>query len=403
MIPKLSESKIGAIAKVARCAVPHLSGFLLAFLISNALLFPLASARAGGLYVADSSGNRVVRFKTPLKHGEKLSLVLGQPNFTSGGGNLTANGMNEPWHVIFQSSTNILWVSDSANERVLGFKAPFSDGQDADIVLGEPNTTSDLCGDSSNDTCFPTDVAFDGAGNLWVADTDNSRVLKFEPPFSTGQSASLVIGQPGFGSHTCVHTTPDGLCDPWALSFDHSGNLWVLDADNNRVVEYEAPFSTGESASLVLGEPDLTHSVCAVTRTGLCTGEFAGDMRIDKKGNVWVSDNFNNRVLEFARGTGFTDGQMAAVVIGQPDFTSHASATTKNGLNIPGSITFDGTGNLYVAEEGNCRVLEFKPKNGKFKTNQKASLVLGQPNFTSMTCAVTQTNLQNPNGIAFGP
>jgi sugar lactone lactonase YvrE len=108
-------------------------------------------------------------------------------------------------------------------------------------------------------------------------------------------------------------------------------------------------------------------------------------------------------VLEFARGTGFTDGQNAAVVIGQPNFTSHTNATTQNGLSVPGGVTFDSKGNLYVAEEGNCRVLEFKAQKGKFATNQKAKLVLGQPNFTSNTCAVTQTNLQNPNGIAFGP
>jgi hypothetical protein len=45
----------------------------------------------------------------------------------------------------------------------------------------------------------------------------------------------------------------------------------------------------------------------------------------------------------------------------------------------------------------------FKGKKGKFKTNQNAALVLGQPNFTNHTCAVTQTNLQNPRGIGFGP
>ena len=332
---QIPEPKLGAFATMARCAGPHLSGLLLALLISSALLLRVSSARAGGLYVADSSGNRVVRFKTPLKHGEKESLVLGQPNFTSTGGNQTVNGMDEPWHVIFQSSTGILWVSDSANDRVLGFKAPFSNGQDADIVLGQPDPTSDTCSDSMSGMCFPTDVALDSTGNLWVSDTDNNRVLKFEPTFSTGQSASLVIGQLGFNANAPM-LTPDGLFEPWALSFDQSGNLWVLDAGNNRIVEYEPSFSTGESASLVLGEPDLIHSACVATQSGICPSEFGGDLRIDRKDNVWMVDNFNNRVLEFARGAGFTDGQNAAVVIGQPDFSSHASATTQNGLFDPG-------------------------------------------------------------------
>jgi hypothetical protein len=58
---------------------------------------------------------------------------------------------------------------------------------------------------------------------------------------------------------------------------------------------------------------------------------------------------------------------------------------------------------LYVSQIASCRIQKFKPKKGKFKTNQNAALVLGQPNFTTSTCAVSQTNLQNPRGIGFGP
>lgn len=191
------------------------------------LIGSASSALGGGLYVADSSGNRVVRFKTPLKKGEKESLVLGQPNFNGVDGGAGPAGMNEPWHVIFQPSSGILWVSDFANFRVLGFNAakgklPFKNGQNADIVLGQPNLNTDTCNLDQNGLCGPNDVAIDTSGDVWVADLDGNRILEFQPPFATGMAASLVLGQPNYSS-SAHHTTPDGLFEPWSLAFDPIG------------------------------------------------------------------------------------------------------------------------------------------------------------------------------------
>ena len=94
----------------------------------------------------------------------------------------------------------------------------------------------------------------------------------------------------------------------------------------------------------------------------LCPGEFGGDVRIDKSGNVWMADIFENRIIEFARGTGFSNGQGAALVLGQTDFSSHACNVTQSGLCFPGGLLFDTKGRLFEAEEASCRVLEYKPK-----------------------------------------
>jgi len=368
---------------------------------------PNALAAAAGLYVADSSGNRVVRFKSPVKKGESESLVLGQPDFTSGGGSGAQNGMNEPWSLIFQPSSNILWVADFANSRVLGFRhgmAAFTNGQNADLVLGQPDFSNPnpVCAVTQSGLCFPADVAFDQGGNIWVADQGANRVLEYKPPFTTGQSAALVIGEPDFTSSSCV-TAQNRLCSPYGLTFDKSGNLWVLDAGNDRILEYKPPFANGQNASVVLGESDFTTRICRVTQNGMCPAEFAGGVRSDNSGNIWMVDVFDNRVIEFQAGAGFVNGQNASVVLGQADFTSSSCATTQSGMCFPGGIAFDTKGSLYVAEESNCRVLKFKPKKKKFSNNQKAMLVLGQPDFTSNGCNVTQSNLQNPNGLGFGP
>jgi hypothetical protein len=73
--------------------------------------------------------------------------------------------------------------------------------------------------------------------------------------FANGQSATLVIGQKDFTSGT-IATSQSGLYDPGGTSFDSSGNLWVPDWANNRILEFRTPFANGMVASLVIGQSD---------------------------------------------------------------------------------------------------------------------------------------------------
>jgi secreted PhoX family phosphatase len=69
-----------------------------------------------------------------------------------------------------------------------------------------------------------------------------------------------------------------------------------------------------------------------------------------------ISDTTGYRVLEFK--PQFTNNMLASLVIGQPDFTSRNSSPTQNGLGYPTGLTFDKSGNLWVADENNNRVME---------------------------------------------
>ena len=64
------------------------------------------------------------------------------------------------------------------------------------------NTTPGLFCITGGPYCigFPDSLAFDKSGNLWVSDDTNGRVLEFPQPFSTNESASMVVGQPNFTS-----------------------------------------------------------------------------------------------------------------------------------------------------------------------------------------------------------
>jgi len=91
-------------------------------------------------------------------------------------------------------------------------------------------------------------LAFDALGNLWVTDGGHNRVLEYSKPFSTGESASLVIGQAGFTSDFAA-TSSRGLNFPAGLSFDSSGNLWVVDSGNSRVLEFSGSLQSTTSIS----------------------------------------------------------------------------------------------------------------------------------------------------------
>jgi len=296
--------------------------------------------------------------------------VIGQPNFApSTTTTASANELSSPGHFVFDSSGN-LWVNDFGHNRVLEFHPPFHTGMSAALVIGQGDFISSSQGVSQNKINHPAGLAFDSLNNLWVLDGGNNRVLKFRPPFSNGMNASLVIGQPDFQSSS-FSTTQSGLSsgggltaygvsavcvcgDSSDLAFDHSGNLWVGDAANERILEFEPPFSTGMDASLVIGQTGFTSQDIAFNTIACYYSPYAL-VAFDSTGNLWAS--FNCRLLEFQ--PPFMNDIQPTFELGQPDFTSFAWEGGPNGLPSPGKASFDTSGNLWVPDYVTNRVLEF--------------------------------------------
>lgn len=324
---------------------------------------------AGSLWVSDQCNSRILKFERPFYYDMQAAVVIGQPDFTTTNspgvcfpdGGLppqpptTRNAFFYVDKFSFDAAGN-LWAADGGNNRVLEFSPPFSTGMSPSLVIGQTDFTSSVPATSINGLNFPTEPVFDAAGNLWVADIGNNRVLKYVPPFRTGMSASLVIGQTDFNSSACV-TTQSGFCSADGIQFDGFGNLWVADAfGNNRIVQFRPPFRNGMNASLVIGQQDFVSNTPSAGRQGLDFSDGVG-FSFDAGGNMWVGDTRNNRVLEFARP--FTTGMGALRVLGQPDFTTSAPATTRSGLWIPVRPAFDSAGHLWVPDANNNRILEY--------------------------------------------
>ncbi len=70
-----------------------------------------------------------------------------------------------------------------------------------------------------------------------MADANNNRLLRYSDPTTNGQGASLVLGQPSFTSYTAA-VSQTGMGIPEGVALDQSGNVWVADGSNYRVLEY---------------------------------------------------------------------------------------------------------------------------------------------------------------------
>ena len=316
--------------------------------------------------------------------------VIGQPNFTSSVAATTQNGLYAPTGAAIDSAGN-LYVADYGNNRVLMYQPPFSNGMNASVVIGQANFTSSVVATTQNGLSYPNGAAIDSAGNLYVADYGNNRVLMYQPPFSNDMNAAVVIGQPNFTSSGTA-TTQNGLTKPFGVATDSAGNLYIVDYDNNRVLIFQPPFSNGMNASVVIGQANFTSSVVATTQNGL---SYPTGVAIDSAGNLYIVDHDNSRVMMYQ--PPFSSGMNASVVIGQANFTSSGTATTQNGLSYPFGVATDSAGNLYIVDYENSRVMMYQPP---FSNGMNASVVIGQANFTSSGTATTQNGLSYPFGVA---
>jgi tripartite motif-containing protein 71 len=163
-------------------------------------------------------------------------------------------------------------------------------------------------------------TAVDANGNLYVADSFNHRVQKFD----SGGNFLSVIGTSG----------PGLLNAPYDVALDADGNLYVADSGNNKVVKF------GPAGDFIT----------AWGSTGDGDGQFYGPegIAVDHAGNVLVSDTYNNRIEKFDSAGNF--------------LTKWGAGGRGPGeLLEPRGLAVDAAGGVWVTDEGNHRVVHFTP------------------------------------------
>ncbi|OGS21721.1 MAG: hypothetical protein A2252_11570 [Elusimicrobia bacterium RIFOXYA2_FULL_39_19] len=367
---------------------------------------------SGNVWVADLGNHRAIRFDVPLSSGMNANVVIGSTggfiNYESG--IARQYRFNYPSSVAVDRSSNV-WIADRANHRVLRFSIPISSGMNADICIGHGEYTSGGANDSHPYCDYyaypehlytPYDITVDSGNNIWVADNGNNRVLKFMTPSSQfGEAADLVLGQATLNSNAINGLNNRGLYQPYAVAVDTITDICaVTDTNNNRVLFWYGidSFSNGKAADGVIGQPNFTSAAPQQNNAGAVdNGLYAPKgVAFDASGNMWVCDSGNNRVLKFTKPFSAAN-QSAVLVIGQPDMNTGTTGTTQKKLNDPRNICFDASGNLWVADASNCRAIRFDPP---FATNMDAAVVLGQSLFTTNAYGGgTQNGLSYPYGV----
>jgi hypothetical protein len=199
---------------------------------------------------------------------------------------------------------------------------------------------------------FPFGVAVDGAGDVFIADTLNLRVVEVPA---------------GCTSAACQTTVGSGLDGPQGVAVDGAGDVFIGDTGHNRVVEVPA---------------GCTSAACQTTvGSGLNLPE---GVAVDGAGDVFIADELNSRVVEVPAGC-----------------TSAACQTTvRSGLNLPVGVAVDGAGDVFIADRLNNRVVEVnrsQPPSLSFASTQ-----VGQTSSDSPQ-SVTIQNIGNQPLTAIAP
>ena len=318
--------------------------------------------------------------------GQNNSFTAAAGCYSDTGPPVSASTFCIPWNLIgglAVSPNGDLFVADVYNERVLRFNTPLdpSSGEPgagdttADLVIGQRNFESALqCSNhrrlSASILCYPQGLSVDPSGNLYVADA--TRVLEFNSSSLEGTpKANRVYGQKSFTADSCGLPSAKDLCTPMLLATDSAGALYVPDWINNRVMSYDAP-QRSSIATRELGQVDFAYNAMNFpTARSLL---YPSAVTTDQAGHLYVADR--TRVLGWQDAAGFVDGQPADLVLGQPDFydtnchylfrlfsslESHAPPpepiSDHKFICSPGGMATDGSGNLFVSDSQNNRVL----------------------------------------------
>ncbi|MEO8232338.1 MAG: alpha/beta hydrolase-fold protein [Ignavibacteriota bacterium] len=338
--------------------------------------------------------------QSPLINNMPATGVLGQFDFISGTSGTTSSKLNAPSGVAVDPTTGKLFVADRYNNRVLRWSSSdkLINGSPAEAVLGQIDFNTSTSGLSASKFNDPLRVFIDSLGSLWVSDYLNNRVLRFDNASSksNGSNADVVLGQPNFTTNT-GGTTINKMKGPVGVFVDGNGCLWVTDRLNHRVLKFNnvSTLTNGANADAVLGQTDFTSGTSGLSATKM---NRPMGVYVDAFDHLWVSEDDNNRVIRFDSVSFKPNGATADGVLGQPDFTTNLKSYSRNGFSNIRGVYGDDVGRLYIVDEDNNRVLVFNhaaaQPNGAF-----ADYVLGKPDFGSDP--IIQQEIYDPSTLNY--
>ncbi len=229
----------------------------------------------------------------------------------------------------------------------------------------------------------PNGLTFDPVGNLYIADTQNSRVRRVDPSgiITTFAGNGIVSGYGGEGDPATL--TP--LDAPQDVAADLLGNVYVADTDHNRVIQVD----TAGNINTVAGTGTAGNASGGATSLGELYGPTG--LAVDAAGNLYIADTDNHRIQMLTPA-----GAISTVVgTGTGGFSGDGGAATAAELNYPSAVAVDGSGNIFIADAGN-NCVRMVTTDGSIATIAGT----GVAGYNGDTGAALAIALSNPGGLA---
>ncbi len=220
------------------------------------------------------------------------------------------------------------------------------------VYSGEPALRLALGGEGMFKA--PSGAAVDGAGNIYVADTGNDRIAVYT---STG-GLKAVYGGEAEGGKEDKKKGRGGLAlkKPEGTAVDAAGNIYVADTGNDRVLRLSAAGAvTLELGGVRDGEGDGDDHYSVAPSTG--TFKRPAGVAADGAGNVYVADTGNGRVQKFGADGAF----LLAIALPPAETREADEPGDEAEGGKPEGIAVDGAGNIYVADGRGRRALKYGP------------------------------------------
>jgi uncharacterized protein YjdB/RPA family protein len=294
---------------------------------------------SGNVYIADQLNNRIRK----VDPSGFISTFAGNGTlgYSGDGGAATAAELRTPTGVAVDGSGNV-YIADNGNSRIRKVDPT------GVISTFAGNGTYGYSGDGGAATAAhlygPFVVAFDGAGNVYIADCYNSRIRKVDPSGVISTFAGNgTLGYSGDGGAA----TDAQLVYPFGVAVDGSGNVYIADANNSRIRKVDP---TGVISTFA-GNGTYGYSGDGGAATAAELSSPVG-VSVDGGGNVYIADYYNNLIRKVD-----LSGVISTIAgNGTLGYSGDGGAATAAELNYPTGVAVDGGGNVYIADQYNYRI-----------------------------------------------
>jgi sugar lactone lactonase YvrE len=302
----------------------------------------------GNVYIADAYSSRVRK----VDQNGVISTVAGTGSCTYNGDGIPAvtASVCQPYGIDVDAAGN-LYIADTYNSRVRKVDTSGTISTIAGTGTGGFGGDGGLATSAAVNT--PTEVAVDAAGNLFIADRGNYRVRKIDTSgiISTvaGNGSAGYSGDGGPAVNASFNTI-------WSVEVDAAGNLYVSDIYNSSIRKIN---TSGIVSTLTGGGYGFSGDGGPATNAQISNSYGLG---VDAAGNVYIADTYNNRIRKISTGGIITT--IAGNGIG--GFSGDGGAPTSAAINNPFAVTVDAMGNIYIADINNQRIREIQQSISPF-------------------------------------